>query len=212
MKEGKQMNIRRMLFFAPFAVVAGLLFAAPAAAQDGEVALVIGALLGDDVDIATNEVTRGFDNSPLYGGRAGIYGHPWGFEGSVVFSPSGLADVEETGPGSNPFDVRVIYAEANVLLIPIPGPVSPFATGGIGIHSFKFDDLGIDVTENQLGFNFGGGIKGDLGPVGLRLDVRNHLTPFDPDDVDPVLIPILGLTDSKTLHNWEFSGGVSINF
>lgn len=190
-----------------------LLGAGPALAQDGEIAFVIGALMGDelefdDIDEVDDEIGSSFDNSPLYGGRLGIYGHPWGLEGSVVVSPSGLSSDDSP----TELDVRVIYAEGNVLLIPIPGPVSPFATGGVGIHSYKFEGGGLDITENRLGFNFGGGVKANIGPVSLRGDVRDHVTPFDRDDLDAVLVPILGLEDDETLHNWEISASVGFRF
>lgn len=187
-----------------------LAWTAPVSAQDGEVSFVIGALFGDDLDLGLEELENSFDNAPLFGGRIGVYGHPFGLEGSLVVSPSSVPEFEDIELGG--LDVRIMYAEVNALLIILPGPLSPFATGGVGIHSFKFEDTAFESTENQLGFNFGGGIKGNIGPLAVRLDIRDHLTSFDPDDVDPVLVPILGLDDEHTVHNWEVSAGIGVHF
>lgn len=207
--EEEAMN--RFMYCSALALACALVaLALPTAAlaQDGEVSFVIGALVGGDIEADVDQVTSGFDNSPLYGGRAGIYGYPWGIEGSVVVSPSGLASSAVAVPS---IDTQVTYAEVNVLLIPIPGPVSIFGTGGIGLHRFDFDEAGLGA-ENRLGFNFGGGVKAALGPVALRADVRDHLTNFDPEDLSPSLAALLGLTDGHRLHNWEVSAGVGFRF
>lgn len=202
-------HLRHALLFTGVLAL-GVLAAAPASAQTGEISLVVGTVLGDDLEIDDEMIRASFDDSPLYGGRVGVYGYPWGLEGSVVVGPSGLSGDEIEL--EDELDVRVVYAEGNVLLIPIPGPISPFVTGGVGIHSFKFEGGAVDVTENKLGFNYGGGVKANIGPVGLRADVRDHVTPFDAGDLGPILEPILDVEGDESFHNWEISGGISFRF
>jgi len=188
--------------------VVGLVLAAPteARADGGEFTFSVGALLGDDLDLGVSALEAGFDDSPLYGGRLGWYGWPLGFEGSVMYSPSGLSG--RVGVEVGELDARVLYAEANLVLVLIPGPVSPFVTGGIGLHSIALDDD--DFEHDGFGYNFGGGVKAAIGPVGLRVDVRDHVTSFDVEDlVEPLEILV---TEDATLHNIEVSAGVSIRF
>lgn len=188
--------------------ILGVMYAGPAAAADGEIVFVIGGLLGDDFTTDDDAIEAAFDDATLFGGRLGAYGHPWGFEGSVVFSNSGF------GPDS---DVDVLYAEANVLLIPIPGAVSPFVTGGVGLHRFSFDEVpGIENDQNYFGFNFGGGVKANIGSVVLRGEVRDHVTSIgdeDIDDLDDVDDAFRALfTGDERLHNWEISASVGFRF
>lgn len=201
-------RIARML--VALASVACLALVAPseARADGGEFTFSIGALLGDDLDLGVDALEAGFDDSPLYGGRLGWYGWPVGVEGSVMYSPSGLSG--RVGVEVGEVDARVVYAEANLVLVLIPGPVSPFVTGGIGLHSIAIDEDDFNFEHNGFGYNFGGGVKAALGPVGLRVDVRDHVTSFDVEElVEPLEILI---TEDATLHNIEVSAGVSVRF
>lgn len=181
-----------------------------AAHADGEATFVIGALLGDDLELGSAALTSSFDNSPLYGGRVGWYGWPLGLEGSLVASPSGVPLLSAVGAPE--LDVRVVYAEANLVLVLVPGPLSPFVSGGVGLHSFKFERGAIDFEHNKLGYNFGGGLKAGVGPLGLRVDVRDHVTSFEIADFPFELLEVLPLAGEPTLHNFEVSAGVSIRF
>jgi len=190
---------------------AGLLTPTPAAAQ-GEATFVFGGLLGGDLlDIGQGDISRttAFDNGRLYGGRIGWYGFPLGVEGSVVYSRSGIsATVEDFIT----LDARVLYAEANVLLIILPGPVQPFVTGGGGLHSFKLNQFeGVEI--NKFAFNFGFGVKAKISRVALRFDVRDHRTPFEASDfgVSDEIAEAIGF-GKATLDNVEVSFGIGIRF
>lgn len=197
------------LFLALVAVTGLALLAPPAARADGgEFTFSVGALLGDDLDLGVSSLEAGFDDSPLYGGRLGWYGWPLGVEGSVMYSPSGLS--ASLGEAAGDLDARLLYTEVNLLVILIPGPVSPFVTAGVGLHSIGLSDDELDFDVNEFGYNFGGGVKATLGPVGLRVDVRDHVTSFDASElVEPLEILI---AEDPTLHNIEVSAGVSIRF
>ena len=61
-------------------------------------------------------------------------------------------------------DTRISYLEANVLLVPLPGPISPYATAGFGMHKYDFDLAlaGFDAVEvkvDKTGYNFGAGVR-----------------------------------------------------
>jgi opacity protein-like surface antigen len=187
--------------------LASLLFPAPARAQSTEATFAIGALLGDDIDLdldIINDARASFDNAPLYGGRLGWYGFPLGVEASVLYSPTGVT----TEPAFlEPSSSSILYAEVNALLIIIPGPVSPFVTGGVGVHrvNFEFVDVG-SLDETAFGWNWGGGVKIRIGPIAVRGDLRDHITRFESDDV----LALLGT--SNTFHNWEASAGIGVAF
>ncbi len=182
---------------------------APAAAQaqgTTEVTFAVGALLGDDINLGfeiIDEARAKFDNAPIYGGRVGYYTYPLGFEASIMYSPSGVTVVP---PELAPNSVGIFYAEANVLLLIIPGPVQPFVTGGVGVHRIQFRFDAGELSENAFGWNWGGGLKLNLGPVVLRGEVRDHVTRFESANV----LALLGV--SNTFHNWEASLGIGVAF
>jgi hypothetical protein len=193
------------------ALLAGALITAIPSASfaAGEVTGVIGGLVGGDLNnvVSGNVSAKGaFDNGPLYGVRVGALGRFFGVEGSFVGSPSGVnVSAPNAGPGVN---AKVYYLEGNVLWIMIPGPVSPFLTGGIGMHDYNFDQ-GNDLRK--FGYNFGGGLKVNITAITFRFDVKDHITPFDQGDFALGTV-VTGLTGSEKLHNVEISGGIGVRF
>jgi opacity protein-like surface antigen len=209
------------------AVVVALVFivvsAPPAQAFQGEISFVIGALVGGDFEalISADDIslTADFKNAPLYGARLGWFGYPLGIEGSLVYSPSGLSgSLQES---FLTIDTRVIYLEANAVLIILPGPISPYITGGLGLHSFDFKASVAQIDEtfslgdiNKLGYNIGAGLKFNLSRISIRAEVRDHFSRFKPEDFvsDPALGELLGIDAPQNLHNLEISGSVGIRF
>ena len=210
----------RPLRIAAFGILP-LLAATPPAAAEGEATFFIGGLLGGDLNaLQQGDVISSFQDGAIYGGRVGWFGYPFAVEGSFGYSPSGLSAVVEDDLLE--IDTRVMYLDANALVIILPWAVSPFVTGGAGLQSFDFggdvDSLGLtDVrlaTVNKLGFNFGGGLKGNIGRVTLRADVRDHVTKFQESDfgLAGAIAQLLGIQFEETVHNVEVSFGVGIRF
>lgn len=200
-------------------VMWGLLAVPSTAYAQAEVTGVIGGLVGGDLNNlleGTASIKTTFDNGPLYGFRVGWIHRFIGAEGSFVYSPSG---VKISAP-ARPIDLegRVHYTEGNFLVIPIPGPVSPFFTIGAGWHSYTFD-LNVaaistgEVKIEKFGWNFGGGLKINIKALTLRGEVRDHLTKVGPDDFNVADIANeLGFDSDETLHNVEISGGIGVRF
>jgi hypothetical protein len=118
--------------------------------HNGEVSFFVGGLVGGDLVGLLDDgfsLSSTLNNGRTYGGRVGYYSFPLGAEGSFAYSKSGLglsADLEEV---TVKIGARVMYLEANGLLILIPGPVQPFLTAGGGLHSYEFLDLaGLGVS------------------------------------------------------------------
>lgn len=210
---GKILAIRTVLMMA-FAALA----MASSARAEGEVAFVFGASISGDIsglndNFDFDDVQTAVKNSPLFGLRLGGYGFPFGFEGSLIFSPSGLS--------GSAFDdqvdanLSILYTEANVLVIILPGPVSPFVTAGLGLHYLKFNfaDLA-SFDRSKLGYNFGGGVKVNSSRISIRVDVRDHVTTFGFDDLGLGIIgDLIGLSGADArLHNVELSFGLGIRF
>lgn len=197
-----------------------ILAATTAAAGEGEATFFIGGLLGGDINaLQQGDVITSFQNGAIYGGRAGWFGYPFAVEGSFGYSPSGLSVVVEDALLE--VDTRVMYLDANALLIILPYAVSPFVTGEAGLQSFDFrgdvQPIGVGVnlaTVNKFGFNFGGGVKGNFGRVTIRADIRDHLTKFQESDFGIVgaIAELLGIQFEETVHNVEVSFGVGIRF
>lgn len=183
--------------------------------NNAEVSFFVGGLVGGDLSTLLTDgfsLSSTLENGRTYGGRIGYYTFPFGVEGSFAYSNSGLGITGSFDDVTIRLGARVMYAEANALLILIPGPMQPFITGGGGLHSYKFIDLaGIDV--NKWGWNFGGGVKINIKRVSLRADVRDHLTSITAADlnIDQQLADLLGITSQK-LHNVEISFGIGVRF
>ena len=205
--------MKRLLWVA---VVALSLSSVQTARADSAITGFIGASTGGDITVLTDtefDLQTSLKNSPIFGLRIGAYGFPVGIEGSFSYSPASL-----TGDA---FDdqlqaaTSILYAEANVLIIVLPGPVSPFVTGGGGLHYLDFNIADfMDFRSNKFGYNFGGGIMINASKLVLRFDVRDHVTTFGLNDLGfGILGSIVGLdsTDAR-IHNVEISLGLGIRF
>jgi len=175
-----------------------------------------GANIGGDLSLLTDggnlDLGTSIKNSPIFGARVGTYGFPIGFEGSLTYSPSAII-----GGINDQIDIKtnILYVEANVLVIILPGPIAPFVTGGIGVHYLNFNlaDL-VTTSSTKFGWNLGGGLKMNVSRVALRIDIRDHVTTLGLNDFGLGFIgDIIGLasTDAR-VHNLELSFGVGIRF
>ena len=180
-----------------------------------EVSFFLGGLAGGDLTTIISgdfSLAGTFQNGRAYGGRVGYYTFPLGVEGSFTHSNRGLAVTVDVSEIKVKLAARVVYMEANAILFLIPGPVQPFVTGGVGLHSYKLTDLG-GRDVNKWGWNYGGGLKINISRVSLRADVRDHMTDVDAAalGIDQELADLLGLS-AQRLHNVELSFGVGFSF
>ena len=193
------------------------LLSAERARADSEVTFVGGASISGNISVLSDfdfkDIQTAVKNSPLFGVRVGKYGYPLGFEGSLIYSPSAL-----TGDALNGLvetKANILYTEANLLIIILPGPISPFVTGGVGLHYFGFNVVDLaSLSKTKFGYNFGGGLKLNASKLTLRVDVRDHVTTFGLNDAGLGLLGnIFGLANtSARVHNVELSAGVGIRF
>lgn len=197
----------------------GVLATPATSSADVEVTGVIGGLMGGDLNNVfqgTSSIKSTFDNGTLYGGRIGWIGKFGGAEGSFVGSPTGVNVSLPNRPVG--VDGTVYYLEANALLVPIPGPISPFFRAGLGMHSYRLD---LDVRTatasaediNKLGYNFGAGVKINIGAFTIRGEAVDHITTLGPGDFDlGDIAEALGFDDDQRVHNVEISIGIGIRF
>lgn len=183
--------------------------------RDAEVSFFLGGLIGGDLASILDDgfsLTGTLQNGRTYGGRVGYYPFPLGVEGSFTYSNSGLGLEAELDRARVEIAARVMYFEANAILLLLPGPVQPFLTGGGGIHSYEFVDLA-GVQLRKWGLNFGGGLKANIKRVSLRVDVRDHVTQVSTADlnIDDELAELIGV-QSQSLHNAELSFGIGVRF
>jgi len=199
----------------------GFFMSASPARAEWEISAALGGISGGDLNaLDANEVRRSFESSELYGARLTWLGYPVGVEASFVTSPSGLSGAVRlpadlpVSIGDIAIDTRVSYAEANVFVAPIPGPVTPVLTAGVGIHSFDFDVGGLlETGVTKLGYNFGGGLRIRLSRVTIRADVRDHTTSLGLDDFGLGFVAdVIGVEFEDTVHNVEVSVGVGVRF
>ena len=201
-------------------VVSGMIAIPSTSFAQVEVTGVIGGLLGGDINNllqGTSSIKSTFDNGPLYGVRVGWVPKWVGFEASFVGSPSGVKITLPNRPTS--VDGNVYYLEGNFLVIPIPGPISPFFRVGAGMHRYRLDLAANDVTTRQgenidkFGWNLGAGLKINIGHVTLRGELVDHITKLGPADFDfSDVAADLGFSNEVNVHNVEISGGIGIRF
>ncbi len=203
------MHIRRLAIGT--LLITSVMLLAPSPASAGpELTFVLGAMIGDSLtdvlQIRPNNLTAGFKNAPIYGGRLGWSAFPFALEGSLLVSPSGI-NIENVGT----LDARLIFAEAEIQLLILPGPITPFIGGGLGLHNMRLN-IGTRPSETTIGYVFGGGLKAAFGTLGIRVDVKDHITPLDVTALGDEFIAALGIAETTRSHNVEFSGGLTIRF
>ncbi len=68
-------------------------------------------------------------------------------------------------------DTRVISGSINGVLSLLPGPIKPYAIGGIGYYDTKLS--GTESTR-KVGYNYGGGVKFGLVGASIFVEARVH--------------------------------------
>lgn len=182
----------------------------PGTAEAQELALTVGKFLGDDVlesvPVVGPPARIGFGDGTLFGARFSMGLLFAEFEASLATAGSSV--LGET-PGE--FSARLTYAEAGVLMKIFPGPVAPFLAGGIGYHRIGWGMDGAD-SYGRMGYYIGAGLKLGLGKIGVRGDLRDHITPIKLADLDPGVATAIGLANDVTVHNLELSVALVISF
>ncbi len=106
-------------------------------------------------------------------------GGVFGVEADIAYSPDFYGKTDAGGSSNLTFMTNLLLG------IPFGGQsgfgVRPYAVGGIGVIRSDINSLGdaFNTTENQFGWNFGGGVMVFFGNrVGIRGDLR-YLRTFD---------------------------------
>lgn len=203
--------LRSRLILLVLVTMTGITFLAPARASAQEIGFVFGRFVGDDLleqapVIGPLGSVRVSDAS-LYGGRIVFGAVLFALEGSVIYSPTAVT----IGVGDTEIGVKFLYGDASILVRLLPGPISPFIVAGVGLHRITWE--GTDIgSYSTLGYNAGVGVKFGLGGLGVRADLRDHITPIRLADLDPDLVSLLGLPADVTLHNFELSASLMLSF
>jgi opacity protein-like surface antigen len=175
----------RPTVFCTTLVVFTLSLPAAAAAQG-----FISPLLGYDFggDSSCPEIAGCEDKNLNIGAGLGSLGTIAGFELEVSYAKDFFGEA----PG---FNSSVLTLMGNLIVGPQIGPVRPYATGGFGLIKSRIStdpDVLLDSTNNDFGWNIGGGVMVFLGEnVGVRGDIR-HFHSFQ--DLEILSFP---LSDTK---------------
>jgi len=183
----------------------------PQTARAQEVGFTVGRFLGDDllerVPLLSTSGKLTFEDGGLYGGRIVMGALLVQLEGSILYTPTALV----LGTRTEVVSAKFLYAEASGLISLLPGPIAPFLAAGLGYHRIGWGGDGLS-SYNTLGYNVGVGLKVGLGGLGVRTDLRDHITPMKVDKMDPRLVDLLGLESNVTLHNFEISATLLVHF
>jgi len=131
------------------------------------------------------EVTNCEDKRLNIGVGFGVMGPVFGFEMEVSDAKNFFGDVPSQSSS-------VVTVMGNVMIVPALGPVRPYVLGGIGLmktHVELTTTSLLSTTDNNLGWDFGGGLMVFFGEhVGIRGDIR-HFHSFN-----GIELPLFGPT------------------
>lgn len=174
------------------------------------------------VDIDT--LDEAFEQRANFGGSlSAMGGGVFGFEVDFNYTPN-FFQLTEGGEDFEFFDVNSSMTTLmGNLVIGIPvggttgGGVRPYVTGGAGLMraNINFEDIFDDLSTNELGINFGGGIHIFFNDnIGFRGDLRyfralEQQDDDDPEEDDDFIDEDFGLED---FHYWRATAGVTFRF
>ena len=149
-----------------FSILAlGILAATPASAQ------TTGGLATPFIGVVTDTPTE--ENRTVYGGSVGFTGPVVGFEVDFGYTPNFFEIEDDFGELGSEGSVTTLMGN---LLVGAPlGRLRPYGTVGAGLmrSNIGFFDVLDDLSRNDFGINYGGGLMLFLGDnVGLRGDIR----------------------------------------
>lgn len=184
---------------APVVLCAALVFAPAPARAEGFITPFVGFNFGGDSAnclTATNCDEHRTNWGVSLGGTNGIFGGEVDFGYAPQFFGT-------TGSGG---DNAVLTLMSNLMLVIPAGPVRPYGVIGLGLirpHAQLNSSL-VDVAQNTLGYDIGGGINiFFLHSVGIRGDVRHMHTLED---------VTLGVFQNQPLDFWRASAGLTLRF
>lgn len=134
-----------------------------------------------------------------WGVSLGTMGSVFGFEADLGYAPQFFG---KTDTGDN----AVLTVMSNLLVIIPAGPIRPYGLIGLGLvrsHA-QLNSTLLDVSQNTLGYDIGGGINIFIvHSVGIRGDIRHMHTLQD---------VTLGVFQNQPLDFWRASAGVTFRF
>jgi opacity protein-like surface antigen len=184
-------------------VVLGFLTAAPVSAQ------TTGGLATPFIGIVTDTPTE--ENRTVYGGSVGFTGPVVGFEVDFGYTPNFFEIEDDFGELGAEGSVTTLMGN---LLVGAPlGRLRPYGTVGAGLmrSNIGFFDVFDDLSSNDFGINYGGGLMLFLGDnVGLRGDIRQfrNIRNEDLDDDFPEPNDL----ELGEFTFWRLTGGVTFRW
>ena len=188
----------RKLLLVPFVLT---LFALPAAAQTR-------GIVTPFVGVTTNTPTD--ENRIVYGGSIGVLGNIAGFEADFGYTPNFFELDDDFGELDS--EGSVTTAMGNLLLA-TPGRFRLYGTVGAGLmrSNLKLLDFFDDLSRNDFGINYGGGVMIFLSEnLGIRGDVRQFRS-LQNEDLDDDF-PEPGDFDLGDFKFWRATAGVTFRF
>jgi opacity protein-like surface antigen len=117
-------------------------------------------------DAGCPAITNCDDKRVNYGVSLGALATFIGFELEIAYTPDFFGSISNT-------DTNVLTSMGNLMLAPKFGPVQPYGVIGVGLIHTSVSQVGVTNTQNQFGFDGGGGLMIFFNNhVGVRGEVR----------------------------------------
>jgi len=167
------------------------------ARADGLIAPFIGFNFGGD-SLNCASLTNCEDERTTVGVSLGSMGGVFGFEEDIGYTP----DFFGKTPGG---DNAMLTLMSNLMLVIPAGPIRPYGLIGLGLmrsHA-QFNASSLELSNNSLGWDIGGGLNIFFGHVGVRGDVRHLRTLQD---------VTLGVFGNDKVDFWRGSAALVFRF
>jgi opacity protein-like surface antigen len=150
------------------AIAASLAVAQPAAAQ-----LAFGLAAGATTPSGSLQDRSNLGYNGLATLQLGLPMLPVQFRADLQYNSFGGKSFRDSfNQAQDGIDTRVIAGSINAVFSPIPGPIKPYAIGGIGYYDTKLK--GSTEGSRKVGYNYGAGLKVGLTGASIFVEARMH--------------------------------------
>jgi opacity protein-like surface antigen len=149
------------------------LLVAVAAAQPAQAQLAFGLAAGATTPSGSLQDRTNLGYNGLVTVQLGLPALPVQFRADLQYNSFGGKDFRDAfNQAQEGVDTRVIAGSVNAVFSPLPGPIKPYAIGGVGYYDTRLK--GSSDASRKVGYNYGAGLKFGLTGASIFVEARMH--------------------------------------